>query len=236
MRHIRKWLRLSQRSSLRHRQGVILTAMMVVVFVVIIAGITQFIYNTEQLAWESREREAARNAARTVEGFLRQVHDYMALVGVLDRSYLASSPNAMYDLLHENEALLEVVRVDAEGDVFASASQGDVPVLGNLFTIPQSNWFLAALEGASYTGHVEISAAEQPYLVLSAPAADGGVVAVRARMNVLWDVVGEIEFGETGRAYVVDAQGDVIAHPDSNVVLAGTSIACLLYTSPSPRD
>ncbi|MBN1658418.1 MAG: HAMP domain-containing protein [Anaerolineae bacterium] len=225
MHHARKWLPLSQRKSLRHRQGVILTGIMVIVFVFSVPGIVRFVHNTERVVWESRQCEAARNAVRTVESFLRTVQDYMALVGVLDRAYLESNPDAMYELLHKNEALLEVVRVDAGGMVFASASQGDVPVLGNLFTVPQSNWFLTAIDGHSYTGDVQISSTDQPYLILAAPAGDRGVVAVRVRMNVLWDVVAGIEFGETGQAYVVDAEGDLIAHPDPDLVRAGTSIA-----------
>ncbi|NTV42858.1 MAG: response regulator, partial [Syntrophobacteraceae bacterium] len=99
-----------------------------------------------------------------------------------------------------------------------------VAVLNSLFTIPQSKWFHAAKSGSLYLGNVEISSGNEPYLIISLPAAEGGVTAVRLGMNVLWDEVKNLKFGDTGVAYVVNRQGRIVAHPDTDVVLNFTSL------------
>jgi PAS domain S-box-containing protein len=43
-------------------------------------------------------------------------------------------------------------------------------------------------------------------------------------MDVLWDVVRNIHFGETGRAYVITQKGQIIAHTNPEIVLNNTSI------------
>jgi signal transduction histidine kinase len=182
-----------------------------------LGGILRFVHNSERAVWLSRQSEVARAAAGAVEGFLDQVRSYLSLVGELERATLEENPQILTELLTQNQALLEVVRVDEKGDVFAHAHRTDA-VLSNLFTIPQSSWFLRAHEGQSYTGDVQISARGEPYVILAVPTTEGGgVVAARLQMGVLWEVVSDIHFGETGRAYVVNRKGEVIAHPDMNV-------------------
>ena len=110
----------------------------------------------------------------------------MTLVGLLDRSYLEAQPQIMADILGQNQALLQVVRLDDAGRVFASAYRETAPVLANQFTLAQSSWFQAR-NGEQYTGDVQISAGDEPYIILSQPVADGGVVAARLRMDMLWD-------------------------------------------------
>jgi GAF domain-containing protein/HAMP domain-containing protein len=182
-----------------------------------------FISASEERAWQGRQQEAARYAGERVASFIQLVQDSLDLVGLWQRDALEAAPEAMAEVLAQNPALLEVIRLDERGQVVASAAR-DLPVLANLFTIPQSTWFLEARAGRPYLGGIEISTAKEPYIILAVPAADEGVVAGRLSMDVLWDVVGGIEFGETGRAYVVNQDGQVIAHKDPGVALARTNL------------
>jgi hypothetical protein len=43
-------------------------------------------------------------------------------------------------------------------------------------------------------------------------------------MDVLWEVVQNIHFGESGRAYVVSRNGRVVAHTDPEIVLRNATI------------
>lgn len=193
------------------------------IFVVVV--FTYFVYKTEQGAWQNRQNEAARSASYTVETFMGQVQDYMTLIGMINRYYLITNREFMPQLLSQNQALSEIIRLDNEGQIIDSVHRPDeMPVLSNLFTIPQSSWFLQARTGTSYVSEVQISATNEPYIILALPASDGGVVAARLRMNVLWDIVSGIRFGETGQAYVVSKRGDIVAHPDPEVVLVHTNI------------
>lgn len=188
------------------------------------ASVFGFVSKTEERAWQGRQREAAQRAAETVGVFLRRIEDSLALVGWMGRQYLETDPDLLGDLLAQVPALLEVVRLDAEGKIIAASSRG-APVLANLFTITQSNWFKHASDGEVYLGEVQISAGNEPYLIIAIPAPDGGVVAARLSMQVLWDVVADIQFGEMGRAYVVNQEGQIVAHTNPQVTLAVTNLS-----------
>jgi len=214
-----------QKYNLRSRLTSVLALIVLFAGVVMGTWIITFVRHSEERAWENRQQEAAYSASLTVERFMDQVLEYVAVAGSLDRTLLVAHPQVMANLLSQNQALLEVIRLDHKGAVFASAHQGDVAVLSNLFTIPQSNWFLQSLQGRSHVGDVELSATNEPYIILAAPATDGGVVAARLRMDVLWDVVSDIRFGQTGQAYIVDVHGHIVAHADPQVVLDNTTIS-----------
>ena len=208
---------------LRWRLIALLGGALAIMLLVIGASVFLFISASEQRAWQGRQGEAARYAGERVATFIQLVQDSLHLAGLVQRDTLEEKPEIMDKVLQQVPALLEVIRLDERGHAIASASR-DVAVLSNLFTIPQSTWFLEAKAGKPYLGGVEISTAKKPYLVLAVPAPDGGVVAGRLSMNVLWDVVGTLRFGEEGQAYVVNRDGQIIAHTDPEVALTRSSL------------
>ena len=46
-----------------------------------------------------------------------------------------------------------------------------------------------------------------------------GVATAEADLSFLWEVIGKIQFGTAGYAYLVDAHGNLIAHKDGSLVL-----------------
>lgn len=210
--------------SLQRRILLRLMAAVTILVLVILAGVVVFTLRAEQEAWSARQAEAAQSAAQSVARFIQGISGELKQIGAVERRTLAADPAVLNSFLDENAALLEVVRLDQNGDVIDDANRGEV-VLANLFTIPQSRWFLTAREGKAYFGDVRISASDVPYLITAVPAADSGVVAARVDMKLLWEVVGDIRFGRSGSAYVVDAAGRILAHTDPQVVLANTMIA-----------
>jgi methyl-accepting chemotaxis protein len=56
---------------------------------------------------------------------------------------------------------------------------------------------------------------------------DGGVVVAEVDLMAIWDVISQIVIGQDGLAYVVDANGQLIAHPDLSLVLAKTDLSAL---------
>ena len=208
---------------LRRRFITLLGSVLLVALLAGETGMLYFVSRNEQRAWQDRQREAARHAGHVVADFRERAQDSLTLVNLLDSDHLAAEPYMMRDFVAQNPALLEIIRLDARGAVIASACQ-DTPVLANLFTIPQSNWFLEAKGGESYLSNVQISADDQPYVIMAMPSPDAGVVAARLRMTLLWDVVADIKFGTTGQAYVINQGGQIIAHSDPEVALAKTSL------------
>ncbi len=209
--------------SLRWRLVALLGGILLITLLVIGTGVFLFISANEQQAWQGRQGEAARYAGERVAAFMRLVQDSLSLVGLGQSDTSGENSQILNDVLGQIPPLLEVVRLDERGHLVASASR-DVPVLANLFTIPQSTWFLEAKAGRPYLGGLEISTAKEPYMILAVLAADDGVVAGRLSMDMLWDEVAGIQFGEAGQAYVVNQDGQIIAHTDPSVALSRSSL------------
>lgn len=183
-----------------------------------------FVARLERMAWQSRQLETAGSIAGTVEALMSRTQGLMDFLGELDPVYLNENASLIVDFLKQNGALLEVLRLNSAGRVISGATQLDQPILTNTFTIPQSSWFLEARQGKSYTGDLQLSAANQPYIILAEPTGDGGVVVALLSMDLLWSRMSSDYPGQTGQAYMVDAGGTLIAYPDPAVIAQRVSI------------
>lgn len=227
MRRLRIWLRYVQQhlnTSLQAKLTLFLSLMLALILLVAAYGVFLFIESIEHEGWAGRQREAAQNAVRTIDDFLLRIEDTLTLVGALSVEQVERSPDLLPEILNRVPAWIEIVRVDRNGRVVAEVTR-DRSLLGDLVTIPLSNWFQQARAGQRYLGPLFITADSEPYIIMAIPAPDGGVVAGRLRMNLLWETVATIRFGRTGSAYIVNEDGVIIAHPNPQVVLNYTSIS-----------
>ena len=75
----------------------------------------------------------------------------------------------------------------------------------------------------------------EPYMTIARPAgANGGVTLAGVNLKFVWDVVSRIKIGSAGLAYVVDANGTLIAHPDISLVLKKTDLKALPQVAALP--
>ena len=70
-----------------------------------------------------------------------------------------------------------------------------------------------------YYGPVYMRRESEPYVTLgmAGTRSDAGVSVVELNLKPMWDIVQQTKVGDRGVAYVVDAEGRVIAHPDFSV-------------------
>ena len=89
--------------------------------------------------------------------------------------------------------------------------------------------FAEAVAKKVYYGPVYFRRESEPYmtLALAGTRRDAGVSVAEVNLKLIWDVVSQIKVGEHGQAYVVDAQGRLIAHPDISLVLRNTDMTRL---------
>ncbi|MCW5661093.1 MAG: GAF domain-containing protein [Burkholderiaceae bacterium] len=88
--------------------------------------------------------------------------------------------------------------------------------------------FVAARGGRTWFGPVQFRKESEPYMAIARPAGgDGGVTVADVNLKFVWDVVSRIKIGAMGQAYVVDATGTLIAHPDISLVLKKTDLKSL---------
>ncbi len=89
--------------------------------------------------------------------------------------------------------------------------------------------FKEAVANKVYYGPVYFRRGTEPFMTLAMAGArrDAGVSVAEVNLTHIWDVVNQIRVGRGGRAYVVDAQGRLIAHPEISLVLRYTDFSQL---------
>lgn len=186
------------------------------IFLFTLLTVAYSFYLTEKQTWHSRQQDALLVSESVINTFLDQIESSLVLAASIEKNYIQNiHPDYVSEFLEHEPALLEVVFLDPQGEIYGSAYR-DEPVLSNTFTISQSVWFTSAMQGEKYISRVNFSSTGKPYLVISVPSSHGVVVA-RLRMDVLREVVMRVRLGETGNVYIIDQNGELIA--DSNAEL-----------------
>jgi hypothetical protein len=80
-----------------------------------------------------------------------------------------------------------------------------------------------------YYGPVYFRRQSEPYMTLSrrGTGRDAGVSVVEINLKFVWDVLSSLRVGEHGVAYMVDADGKLIIHPDLGLVSGNTDLSSL---------
>ncbi len=219
----RVWDRIQPRT-LRSRIMALIGIVDLAILVLTTLSVNAFVYRVESNAWRGRQSDAARNAAQTVSAFLQRNQDALRWVDMLGEAKGGDPAKILNEVIEEYPAFLELIILDSDGKTIADAAHAQA-VLGNLYTIPQSQWFIAARAGESYYTRVQLSPQDEPYLIFALPTQAGGVMAARIKMDVLNQVVADIHFGRGGSVFIINLAGQVIAHTDPNIVLANTSMS-----------
>jgi putative methionine-R-sulfoxide reductase with GAF domain len=87
-----------------------------------------------------------------------------------------------------------------------------------------------AKEGQRYISPVYIEdATSEPLAIIAVPVQDvfgdfQGVLVAELSLKFMWELVDQLQVGETGYAYVVDDQGNLIAFGDTARVLSGENV------------
>ena len=132
-------------------------------------------------------------------------------------------------LLRQVPAITELAQVDASGKEQLRVSRLAMDVVGSGLDLSQEPKFADAVKNKVYYGPVYFRRESEPYMTLSLSGTrrDAGVSIAEVNLKLIWDVVSKIKVGERGQAYVVDAQGRLIAHPDISLVLRKTDMTRL---------
>jgi signal transduction histidine kinase len=127
-------------------------------------------------------------------------------------------------LVKNDNSLSEASIIDARGMEVVKVSDRKVYFPSDFSDQSKSAKFNKAIKGDDYISQVYTSDRAQPYITIAIPLwgtaqSIVGVVAAEADLSFLWEVIGKIQFGTAGYAYLVDAHGNLIAHKDAALVL-----------------
>jgi Cache domain len=122
-------------------------------------------------------------------------------------------------LLRQAPAVTELSLLDAEGREFYRASRLAIDVVGSGTDYSKEAKFTETVAKKIYYGPVYLRRESEPYMTLGMANTrhDAGVSVAELNLSQVSDIVQQTKVGNRGVAYVVDAGGHVIAHPDSDV-------------------
>jgi len=191
-----------------------------------------FYYREHKAALIRIQHEQAVAAAAKISQFVKEIESQLGWTTQLPWS-AGSLEQRRFDalrLLRQVPAITELAQVDAGGKERLRVSRLAMDVIDSGIDLSNDPKFTEAVAHKVYYGPVYFRRESEPYmtLALAGTRKDAGVSIAEVNLKLIWDVVSQIRVGEHGRAYVVDARGQLIAHPDISLVLRNTDMSKLV--------
>ena len=191
-----------------------------------------FAYQDNKHSLGEVQRAKAANAASVIEQFVGEIQRQVAstlLPGQIDDQALERRRADFFRLFGQVPALGEMGYIDASGiqqirvsrDTFVPPDEhpdrSDDPV------------FTRATVDRAYFGPVTFESGSEPHMTMALreQGTIGGVTFADVGLKFARDAISGIKVGDAGHAYVVDADGNLIIHPDITLILARKNLASL---------
>src|SRR5262245_19728179 len=177
------------------------------------------------------QREQAEAAAAKIGQFIKEIESQVGWTTQLPWS-AGTLEQRRFDglrLLRQVPAITELAQLDGSGREQLRVSRLAMDVIASQADFSKDPKFAEAMAKKVYYGPVYFRRESEPYmaLALAGTRRDAGVSVAEVNLKLIWDVVSQIKVGERGHAYVVDAGGRLIAHPDISLVLRNTDMTRL---------
>ena len=190
-----------------------------------------FYYQEHKASLIRIQREQAQAAAAKIGQFIKEIESQLGWTTQLPWS-AGSIEQRRFDalrLLRQVPAITELAQLDAGGKERLRVSRLAMDVVASGTDFSNDPKFTEAVARKVYYGPVYFRRESEPYMTLAIAGTrrDAGVSVAEVNLKLIWDVVSQIKVGEHGHAYVVDAQGRLIAHPDISLVLRNTDMSRL---------
>ena len=190
-----------------------------------------FYYREHKASLIRIQREQAEAAAAKIGQFVKEIESQLGWTTQLPWS-AGSIEQRRFDalrLLRQVPAITELSQLDASGKERLRVSRLAMDVVASGTDFSKDAKFTEAVAHKVYYGPVYFRRESEPYMTLAIAGTrrDAGVSIAEVNLKLIWDVVSQIKVGEHGHAYVVDAEGRLIAHPDISLVLRNTDMSRL---------
>jgi signal transduction histidine kinase len=179
------------------------------------------------------QREKANAAATVIKQFVQEIENQIAWT--MHSSFLPGAQRFeqrridFLRLLRQAPAITEISLLDAKGKEQLKISRLSMDVIGGGKDFSADPKFTMAKADGPYVSPVYFRQQSEPYVTLSmaGPRRSTGVTVAEVNLKLIWDEISQIRTGRKGYAYVVDARGLLIAHPDIGLVLRKTNLSAL---------
>ena len=191
-----------------------------------------FSYQEQKTSLVRIQREQAQAAAGKIGQFIQEIESQVGWTTQLPWS-AGTLEQRRFDalrLLRQVPAITELAEIDSTGHEQLRVSRLAMDVVGSNADVSKEPAFTEAVAHKFYFGPVYFRRESEPYMTLSLAGTrrDAGVSIAQVNLKLIEDVLSQIKSVGHARAYVVDAQGRLIAHPDISLVLRNTDMSQLL--------
>src|SRR6266516_205496 len=191
-----------------------------------------FSYQEHKAALIRIQREQAEAAAAKIGQFIKEIESQIGWTTQLPWSAGTLEQRRFDGLrrLRQVPAITELAQLDATGREQLRVSRLAMDVVGSQTDYSKDPKFVDGLARKVYYGPVYFRRESEPYLTvaLAGTRRDAGVSVAEVNLKLIWDVVSQMKVGQHGQAYVVDAQGRLIAHPEISMVLRNIDLSGLI--------
>ncbi|HEY4689392.1 MAG TPA: cache domain-containing protein [Anaerolineae bacterium] len=190
----------------------------------------------QQAAIASRQQLIAQDATRTVSSFIQEKFSVLETMVRLAHPATASPKEqqlALEGVLGLQPAFRQLALLNAQDQESAQASRLSQTASGHLTDRLTGDALAQIRQGEKYIGPIYVDpVTSEPMVVMAVPATNvfgdvQGTLVAEVNLKFMWDLVDQLKVGETGHAYVVDRQGNLIAFRDTSRVLKGENVGHL---------
>ena len=190
-----------------------------------------FSYQENKTALVRIQQEKADAAAARIEEYVGGIESQ---IGWTTHAQWAAGPldqrrQDYFRLLRQVPGITELSQLDGDGKEQLQVSRLKMDVVASAEDFSQSPAFTEARAHRIWFSPVYFRKESEPYMTV-AMAREGkkaGVTVAEINLKLIWDVITALKIGQSGYAYVVDARGRLIAHPDISLVLRDTDLSKL---------
>ena len=177
------------------------------------------------------EQEKARAAAQRIDEFVTDIEQQIGWTTPPQWDALPLEQRR-YDfirLLREVPAIAELTEIDGSGKEELELSRLAPDVVASGADDAGTPRFAEAEAKRVWYSPVSFRNMSEPYMTIAVAHAGhrAGVTVAEINLRFIWDLITAMQVGRTGYAYVVDARGRLIAHPDLSLVLRDTDLSHL---------
>jgi signal transduction histidine kinase len=198
-------------------------------------GLTElyFSYQDSKKALTRVERDKASSAATSIEQLMQKILRELDAVAEPTQERgaagLAERNEDFHRLLEREELFSRLSYLDSTGKERVRTSPLEPDRIGSGVDRSTSVNFIRARAEHRYLGRVFFQRGSRPHMTISvAEGAPGrGVVVAEIDLSFVRQVIDRARVGTAGYAYAVDSSGELVTHPNIDLVLRHTSFASL---------
>lgn len=221
----------SKHSSLFSKYAMLISILVSVLLIVGSAIEMYFSYQDTKSTLLRIQHAKATSAATVIGRFLKEIETQigwsMHAAFLPQDEAIAQRRIDFFRLLRQAPEITEVIYMDSSGREQLMVSRLRIDAVASGKDHTNNPYFRVAMETGRYFSPVYFRQDSEPYLTLSLQGQGRakGVTVAQVNLKFVRDEVSKIDVGPSGHAYVVDANGLLVMHPDLALVLRKTDLS-----------